>query len=246
MIIFANYAVLYGALTSLPGMLQTLFGYDATHAGLVMSPSGVFAIMMLPLIGFLLGHQVDARKLIFVGLLLVSGGCYWMANMNLEISPGQVVWPRVVQTLGTSVLFAPLNVAAYMYLPKEMRGSAVGLFSLLRNEGGSVGTSVAKTLLQRREQFHALRLGEQLDPFNPNAAEALSQARRFFLGQTGDPARAEQMALQLLADVRDQQGASLSYFDCFWAFSMIALMLTPLVFLMRRSVSEKGAHVAAE
>ena len=227
-------------------MLQSLFGYDATHAGLVMSPSGIFAIAMLPIIGFLLGKQVDARWLILVGLLLVSGGCYWMSTMNLEISPGQVVWPRVVQTLGTSVLFAPLSVAAYMYLPNEWRGSAVGLFSLLRNEGGSVGTSVARTLLQRREQFHSLRLGEQLDPFNPAVVTSLRQAREFFLAQTGDPARADQMALQLLANVRDEQGAALSYFDCFWAFSMLALMLTPLVFLMRRSVSEKGAHVAAE
>jgi hypothetical protein len=61
--------------------------------------------------------------------------------------------------LGLSVCFAPVNVAAYLYTPLELRGAAVGLLSLLRNEGGSVGTSVAQTFQERREQFHGLRLG---------------------------------------------------------------------------------------
>jgi len=58
------------------------------------------------------------------------------------------------------------NVAAYLYTPPLLRGAAVGLLSLLRNEGGSVGTSLAQTMQERRDQFHTLRLGESLDPFN--------------------------------------------------------------------------------
>src|SRR5579863_1513475 len=46
-IIFSAYAVLYGASTSLPGLLQSLFGYDAYASGLVQSPSGVFAVLLL-------------------------------------------------------------------------------------------------------------------------------------------------------------------------------------------------------
>ena len=90
-----------------------------------------------------------------------------MAHLTFEIGPWQVVWPSVVIIAGLSMLFAPLNVAAFIYLPKEMRGAAVGLLALLRNEGGSVGTSVAQIIQQRREQFHILRLNEGLDPLNP-------------------------------------------------------------------------------
>ena len=39
--------------------------------------------------------------------------------------------------------------------------------ALLRNEGGSVGTSVAQIIEERREQFHTLRLNESLDKLNP-------------------------------------------------------------------------------
>ncbi|MBV9491154.1 MAG: DHA2 family efflux MFS transporter permease subunit, partial [Verrucomicrobia bacterium] len=180
-IIFCAFGVLYGASTSLPALLQSLFGYDAFHAGLVMSPSGVFAIITLVVVGRLLARGTDARWLIGVGLLVVAAANYWMSQMNLDISPRQVIWPRVLLIVGLSMTFAPLSVAAYLYIPRHLRAAAVGLFSLLRNEGGSVGTSVAQTLVERREQFHTLRLGEYLDPFNPTVNDFSSQAQATLL-----------------------------------------------------------------
>ena len=86
------------------------------------------------------------------------------------------------------MIFAPINVAAFMYTPTHLRGAAVGLFALLRNEGGSVGTSMAQTIEQRREQFHLARVGEFLDPLNPHVQSFFEQGQAFFLQQTGDPA----------------------------------------------------------
>ncbi len=54
-IIFCAYGVLYAASTSLPGLLQSLFGYDAYSSGLVMSPSGFGSMAMLVVGGMLLG-----------------------------------------------------------------------------------------------------------------------------------------------------------------------------------------------
>src|SRR6202035_2357024 len=105
-IIFCAFGVLYGASTSLPGLLQSLFGYDAYVSGLVQSPAGIFSVVMLLVGGILLGRGLDARWLIGGGLLLMAAGCYWMALMNLYISPWQVVWPRVVMIIGLSMVFA--------------------------------------------------------------------------------------------------------------------------------------------
>ena len=245
-IIFCAYGVLYGASTTLPGMLQTLFGYDATHAGLVMSPAGFFSVTMMVIIGILIGRQVDARKLIGAGLFTVAVANYWMSQMNLDISPWQVVWPRALMIVGLSMVLAPLNVAAYLYIPQKLRPAAIGLLALLRNEGGSVGTSVAQTFQERREQFHLLRLNEFLDPLNPAMTTFLQQTRDTFLQQTGDAVGSMQMAIQSLDDLRTQQASSLAYFDCFWLFSAVGACLVFLVLFMKRSVAEKGAHVAAD
>ena len=134
-IIFCAYAVLYGASTSLPGLLQSLFGYNALDAGLVMSPAGLFAVVAMPIVGFMLGRKTDARWLIGTGLLLMAASNYWMSQMNLLISPDQVVWPRVILVLGLSMCFAPANVAAYLYTPIALRGAAVGLLSSSAQRG---------------------------------------------------------------------------------------------------------------
>jgi DHA2 family multidrug resistance protein len=245
-IIFCAYLALYAASTSLPGLLQSLFGYDALSAGLVMSPAGIFAVLAMPIVGRLIGRGTDARWLIGAGLLLMTAGNYWMSQMNLDISPGQVVWPRVLVVAGLAVCFAPANVAAYLYTPLALRGAAVGLLSLLRNEGGSVGTSLAQTFQERRDQFHTLRLGEYLDPFNAAVTSFVGRAQGVFHQQTADPVAAQQFAWQQLETLRQQQASSLAYFDCFWLIAVLTLVVAFVVLLMKRSVAEKGSRVGPE
>ena len=246
LIVFFAYAVLYGASTSLPGLLQSLFGYNALAAGLVMSPAGFFAVLAMPVVSRLLGRQTDARWLIGAGLLLIATSNYWMSRMNLDIAPDQVIWPRAGLVVGLAIVFAPVNVAAYLYMPPLLRGAAVGLLSLLRNEGGSVGTSLAQAVQERREQFHTLRLGESLDPFNPAVQSFLEQAQARFFQQTGDPAAAQQLAWQALENLRHQQASALAYFDCFWLFAVTMLAVTFVILFMKRSVAEKGARIVGE
>jgi MFS transporter, DHA2 family, multidrug resistance protein len=245
-VIFCSYAILYGSSTQLPALLETLFGYDTLNAGLVLSPSGFFALVAIIIGGRLLGFGLDARWLISLGLGIMALASYWMSQMNLDIGASEIVWPRNVLILGLALVFAPLNVAAYLYIPQKMRGAAVGLFALLRNEGGSFGTSIAQTIVERREQFHTLRLNENLDPLNPSVSAFVDQAQPNFLQLVGDPVAARQMTVQALSDLRDRQALSLSYFDCFWLFAVTGTALILFVPWMRRSVVEKGAHIPAE
>ena len=198
------------------------------------------------IVGRLIGLRMDARWLIAAGLLIMTAGNYWMSQLNLDISPGQVVWPRVLVVAGLAMCFAPANVAAYLYTPMALRGAAIGLLSLLRNEGGSVGTSLAQTFQERRDQFHILRLGEYLDPFNAAANSFLAHTRAFFVQQTADPVAAQQFAWQQLETLRQQQASALAYFDCFWMVAVLTFAIAFVVLLMKRSVAEKGRRVGTE
>jgi DHA2 family multidrug resistance protein len=105
---------------------------------------------------------------------------------------------------------------------------------------------MAQTIQERRLQFHTSRVGEFLDPLNPVVTSFLEQARAFFYQQTGDAAGSQQRAVQALEDLRQQQAASLAYFDVFWVAAVLGVALVFLVLFMKRSVAEKGAHVGAE
>ena len=153
-----------------------------------------------------------------------------------DVNPGQLVWPRVVTIVGLSICFAPANVAAYLYTPLELRAAAVGLLSLLHNECGSVGTSLSQALHEHREQFHSLRLGEFLDPFNSAVQSFVEGSRTLYFQQTGDPLLSHDLAWQGLETLREQQASALAYFDCFWVFAVLMLALVPAVLLMKRSV----------
>ena len=177
----------------------------------------------------------------------MTAGNYWMSQLNLDISPGQAVWPRVVVVAGLAVFFAPANVAAYLYTPLALRGAAIGLASLLRNEGGSVGVSLSQTFQERRDQFHVLRLGESLDPFNPAVASFLAQARgAFFFSRPAIRWLRSSWPGKPLENLRQQQASSLAYFDTFWMMAVLTFVVAFAVLFMKRSVAEKGGHVGSE
>ena len=246
-IIFCVYAILYAASFSLPNLLQTLFTYDALAAGSGNVPIGDDrgrrdAIRRLPIGTGGRWPLVDSHR---------SGHCGDRQLFDVADEPGNHAVAGHVAAdgargQGLSFIFAPLNVAAFKYTSPRLRGAAVGMLALLRNEGGSVGTSMAQTIQERREQLHTLRLNEFLDPLNPAVRQWMHDSQQYFMQQTGDPAASRQMAAQALANMRDQQASSLAYFDVFWVAAVLPLALVLLVFVMKPSAAEKGAHIGAE
>jgi DHA2 family multidrug resistance protein len=245
-LMFCAFAVLYAANVMLPGLLQTLFGYDALRSGLMMSPAGVSSMAAMVAVGVLIGRGIDARWMVAVGLIIMAAANYARAKMNLEIDSWQVIWPHMVLMLGLGLFFAPLSVAAYKYTPVHLRGAAVGLLNLLRNEGGSVGTSLSQTIEERRLPLHTARLGEWLDPLNPHVKDFLDQSRAFLFRQSGDRAWAQSGAVQALEELRQQQAAAMAFFDVFWVCAVLSAALVVLVLFMKRSVAEPGERIGGE
>ncbi len=241
-VIFCAFGVLYGSTVLLPQMLQTLMGYSATMAGMVMSPAGFFTILEMPIIGILLGRRVDARWLIVAGLMVVATASFWMSTLTLQVSASQLIWPRIVQTLGAGLLWVPINTAAYLYIPREQTNNASGLFNLIRNEGSSIGVAVVTTLLQRRAQFHQTWMAGHVTPLHPQATSILQQMSG--IGGPGDVVSGMQQGLARLYGLVQREALTLAYLDMFRLFAFASLLVIPLVFLMRRSVA-KGGELAA-
>ena len=106
-IVSSTYAVLYGSTLLLPQMMQGLMRYDATNAGLVLSPAGFASMIMMILSAAILRLRLDARWLIGIGGAIMALSSSWLAMLNLQAGPLQIVWPRVVQMAGAGLMFAP-------------------------------------------------------------------------------------------------------------------------------------------
>jgi DHA2 family multidrug resistance protein len=105
---------------------------------------------------------------------------------------------------------------------------------------------LAQTVQQRREQFHLSRLTDGLDPLNPHVHSFLEQGQAFFMQQTGDYRLSQLSTVQVLDNLRQQQATSLAFFDVFFLCAALGVGLVLLVFIMKPSAAEKGAHVGAE
>ncbi len=244
LIIYISFAVLYGANVDTPQMLQELFGYDAFHAGSVLSPSAFATMAAMPVVGFLLGRKVDARLIIPFGLISLAVSSYWQAHLNLYTSPIMFIAPRCIQMLGVGMLFVPLNNAAYLYLPKDQVNNAAGIFNMLRNEGGSLGIAIVTVMVDRRAQFHQLRLAERVRPSAPAVDRWLdyfAQTRMVRGGTTEFVG--QQQANGLLSQMVRNQAREMAYLDIFWIFTIMALAALPLVLLMKKSVAQGEAAV---
>jgi DHA2 family multidrug resistance protein len=242
LILYLSFAGLYGANVATPQMLQELFGYDAFHAGLVLSPPAFVTMLTMPVVGFLLGRKVDARYIVPLGLLCVAGACYWQAHLNLYVSPLSVIAPRCVQFLGVGMLFVPLNNAAYLHLPADQVNKATGLFNMLRNEGGSLGIAIATVLVDRRGQFHQSRLAEHITPLNPAVDRWVQYFAHVRLTRGGvTEAVAQQQGMGLVSQMVHNQARVMAYLDPLWVFALLSLAALPLVLLMKRAVARGGA-----
>ena len=144
------------------------------------------------------------------------------------------------------MIFAPINVAAFMYTPAHLRGAAVGLFACCATKGAASARRLRQDDPGTPRAVPSGAVGRASRSVQSGLEQRGAQLQSVFTRQTGDPVTARRMAWQVLSNLREQQASSLAFFDVFWVAAVVALTLVFLVFLMRRSVAERGAHVGGE
>ena len=219
--------MLLGSTYLLPAYTQSLMGYRAVDAGMVLTPGGIASMLMMPLVGRLI-NKVDVRLLVAIGLLLGGLSLLWMTSFYLDVPFRFMMLTRILQAIALAFLFVPLNTMAFRSIPPAKTNNASALINLARNFGGSIGISFASTLLTRREQFHQSRLVEtaqQLNSSYPEYASHLASA----LGSTPDSGTTIANVYQGIIS----QATLLSYLEDFKVLGLVFLAMLPLLLLVK-------------
>lgn len=212
-LIFLVGFVLYSSSALLPLMLQSEFGYDATLAGLILSPGGLAVVFLMPISGKLVG-KVQAKYLICVGLALCCFGMAYSSLFTPQTDFDTFKWMRVAQVLGLPFLFIPISALAFADIPKEQSSKASALFALFRNVGGSVGIAIAAAHISHGQQVHRHALSENLIPGNSVYEKMLSETQRIIPNMDG--------TMSHINRTLQQQANLLAYAD---TFQMMAILL---------------------
>ena len=203
----------------------------------------VMAVM--PLVGFLVG-RIDPRWMIVFGFLMCSAALFTMLNLNLGVSYGYVAMLRVYQAAGIAFLFIPINTLSYHGIPMTKNNDVSGLTNLARNMGGSAGTAFFVTMLARRQQFHHNRMGQWIFQSSAALQNQVDSMGRYLMehgGRAVTLAQGKAMAQGSIYNQFLRQVTMLAYLDVIKVLAVAALLLIPLVFLMKRPAKGKGASM---
>jgi len=149
---------------------------------------------------------------------------------------------RVFQTIGLPFVFITITAVSYAGLPADKTGQASSLINVARNLGGSIGISVAGTVLARGTQMHQAYLSDHLVPSSVPYQQAVQDAAGTLVAQGVAPPAGPQAALAVIAQQVQGQAALLAYIDVFAGFALLALVLAPLALILLR---ERAASAAA-
>jgi DHA2 family multidrug resistance protein len=224
---------LFGSTVLVPQMLQSLYGYTATDAGLVLGPGAFVIVALAPVVVRIL-PKVGIKPLIFTGYMIFAMAMWRYASIDLGTDYKHVALFRALQGLGIAPLFVPVSQLAYSFLPKNKNNKASSLTNLFRNQGGSVGIAFVTTVLARRTQYHQAVLVAHVTPGQQRYRETLGAMSQYFATHGFTPRDAALHAKAQLAQLIHQQAAFLGFLDCFWLLGCACIIGAPLVFFARK------------
>jgi len=241
-LMFVLGVTMFSSTVLLPLFLQTLMGYTATMAGLVLSPGGLITMATMPLVGVLLS-KFQPRWLIMWGLMVVGSSLVMMSHFNLNVDYTTAVTTRLIQASGLGFLFVPINTAAYGFVKPRDRTQASGFINLSRNMGGGVGIAIATTILARSSQKYQAVLSAHMTLLNPAYGAALAHTTQALVAHGVSPLQASGFAPGFIYQELLRQASMLSYLTDFRFMAGLCFGSLLLACLLKKIQPSKGPAV---
>jgi len=227
---FVVFIMLFSAMALIPPFAQNLLGYPVITTGLILMPRGIGTMLAMMVVGRF-SNKVDPRFNMVTGLIIMAFSLEVMSHFDLEVDAWILTWTGFVQGIGMGLTMIPLMTMAFSTLPGAFRTEGTGIFNLIRNVGGSIGISVAFTLLDRNTQVNHAALAQHINPY-ANAMHLSPMADGMDLHSMHD--------LSMLNAMVTRQAAMISFNDDFRLMMVLCLLAVPLVLLLRRPKFSPG------
>jgi DHA2 family multidrug resistance protein len=210
---------LFGTALILPLFFQTILGMTAFDTGMALMPGAIATAVSMLIVGRIL-NRIDGRWSIVFGTLLFAWSTWLLGGLTVQAGYWDVFWPRVVQGFALGFMFVPLTTIALSDVPVPELANATGVFTLLRQLGGSLGIAILTTMLthQTAVAWNVL-------------ASGVTQTHGY-----------STTALTLMVA---QQSAMIAYNYLFRWTAVVFVLSTPLIFLVHRQRPRAALAAAA-
>ncbi len=235
---------LFGSTVLIPEILQTLFGYTATDAGLVLGPGAVVITLLAPFVVRIL-PRIGAKRLLAASFTIAALSMFYYSSFTSQTDYFHFALARCFQGFGYAFMIVPVTQLAYSYLPKNKNNKGSSLMNLCRNWGASFGIAFVTTMLERRTQYHQSVLVSHLTSADGMVQQFVNSTSRYLLTRGTSRPDAIHQSYGLVSSLMTQQATMLAAMDCFHLLGLVVILGLPLAFLIRHfqiGIAAGGGH----
>jgi DHA2 family multidrug resistance protein len=234
---------LYGSVYLLPEYLTATQHFDSEQIGEVMAWVGLPQLVLIPLVPLLM-KRIDPRWIVGFGLVVFAASCFMNTQMDQNYAGPQLFWPNIVRAFGQAMVMTPLSAIAMVGITPQEAPGASGLFNMMRNLGGAIGTAAVGTFFTKREQFHSAIINPHVSLLEPATRSRLADLQHYFMAHGfPDPDSSMHRAIIAVGDSIRAQATIMGYADCFALLGIVLLAAAALVALLKKgAASGAGAH----
>lgn len=226
---------LFGSTFIIPIYTQSILGWTATDAGLLLIPSSITTGIMMPIVGKLLERGVPQKFLAAGGFIIFFIYSYWMYTlMTPDTGVEHMFWPLVARGIGLGLLFVPITTLSLSTLKGKNIGEGAAFTGMMRQLGGSFGIAIITTMVSRLSQQHRVDLLPNLNKFSFQVQQRVQGLQQLFMGKGFSASEALDKAYQVLDGSVMKQSTVLSYMDIFLYLGLMFLVCVPFVLLIKK------------
>ena len=207
----------------LPTLMRVHMGFPDMLVGQVVAARGVGGIFGFFAVMFI--GRLDARVSVAIGFILQTVSGYWLMQIDLNVSPMELMLNGVIQGLSSGLLVVSLTMLTLSGIESAKLPEATAVYHLLRNIGASFFISICVAELVRSTGVNYSRISEVVSPFN----KSLTLPWVTGVWDFGSAANLERLSREI-----SRQAAMIAYINVFGLYTAASAAALPLIMLVAR------------
>ena len=226
---------LYGSTLVIPIYTQSVLGWTATDAGLLLIPGSITTAIMMPFIGKMIQKGVPQGYMVAAGFFVFFIFTFWMRNIiTPDTGVEHMFWPLILRGVGLGLLFVPITTLSLSTLKGKNIGEGAAFTGMMRQLGGSFGIALITTFITRFSQEHRVNLIAHLDITKVELQTRIQQLQAGFMSKGFTPNEALAKAYQVIDFSVTKQSTVMSYMDIFMYLGIMFLLCIPIIFFIKK------------
>jgi len=226
---------LYGSTLIIPIYTQSILGWTATDAGLLLIPGSITTAILMPFIGMMIQKGVPQGYMVGVGFLIFFFFTFMMRSiLTPDTGVEHMFWPLILRGVGLGLLFVPITTLALSTLKGKNIGEGAAFTGMMRQLGGSFGIAIITTFITRFSQEHRVNLVSHLDTGKLEVQNRVLQLQQAFMSKGFTSNEALGKAYQVMDFSVTKQSTVMSYMDIFMYLGIMFLCCIPIIFFIKR------------